>query len=202
MSFTVYRFLSLLPALAICALLAAISAPAGAQQRQPSANEVVRFAVVDVQKILRDSAATRTIRPQIEKLKNEYQAQFKKEEDELRAADQELQRKRALLSPEAFDQERRTFQSHATELQRKVQEARRSLDEVLGGAMAIVQRSIEEVVEQYADEQKIQFILHRPVVMRMDPRFDITDEVLKRLNAKLPSVAVKMPERKPGDRPK
>lgn len=199
---SVFRFLTLLPAAVVFVLGMAMNGPVYSQQRPPSANEPVRFAVIDVQKILRDAAATRTIRPQVEKLKDEYQTRFKKEEDELRVADQELQNKRALLSPEAFDQERRAFQSRATELQRQVQEARRSLDEVLGGAMSVVQSAIEDIVKQYAEEQKIQFILHRPVVMRMDARFDITDEVLKRLNARLPSVTVKLPERKPGASPR
>ena len=193
MANTIVRILCLLSALAV---LAAIR-PAVAQQAQAPTNDIVRFGVIDVQKILREAAATRAIRPQIEKLKDDYQARFKREEDALRAADKELQGKRALLSPEAFDQERREFQRRATELQRKVQAARRELDEALGGAMDVVQRAVGDIVTQLAKEQKIQFILHRPAVMLMDSRFDITDEVLKRLNVKLPSVGVKLPGRKP-----
>ena len=140
-------------------------------------------------------------RPQLDKLKNGYQAQFKKEEDELRAADQDLERQRAILSPEAFNEKRNEFQKRANDLQRKVQEARQLLDEALGNAMGVVQDRLRDVLVQLRDEHKLQLILFRSAVIAMEPRFDITDEVLKRLNQKLPSVTVKMPERKPEQNP-
>jgi Skp family chaperone for outer membrane proteins len=182
----------------------AIAGPASAQSAKSAASSggpVERIGVVDVQKILRDSSATRAIRPQLDKMKNNYQAQFKKEEDELRAADQDLERQRAILSPEAFNEKRNEFQKRANELQRKVQEARQLLDESLGNAMGIVQDRLRDVLIQVRDEHKLQLILFRSAVIAMEPRFDITDEVLKRLNQKLPSVTVKLPPRKPAEKP-
>ena len=190
----------------LLAMLAALAPPhqAAAQQAKPAAQQggpIDRVAVVDVQKILREASATRAIRPQLDKLKNGYQAQFKKEEDELRAADQDLERQRAILSPEAFNEKRNEFQKRANDLQRKVQEARQLLDEALGNAMGVVQDRLRDVLVQLRDEHKLQLILFRSAVIAMEPRFDITDEVLKRLNQKLPSVTVKMPERKPEQNP-
>lgn len=191
------------------ALLAgfAVTGTASAQSKPDkpavqSGGRLERVGVVDVQKILRDASATRAIRPQLDKLKNTYQSQFKKEEDELRAADQDLERQRAILSPEAFNEKRNEFQKRANELQRKVQDARQLLDESLGNAMGVVQDRLRDVLVQVRDEHKLQLILFRSAVIAMEPRFDITDEVLKRLNQKLPSVTVKVPPRKPAAKPK
>ena len=196
-------FRAFLIALAALAVMLAQPHPAAAQAKQAAqGGPLERVGVVDIQKILRDASATRAIRPQLDKLKNSYQAQFKKEEDELRAADQDLERQRAILSPEAFNEKRVEFQKRANELQRKVQDARQLLDDSLGKAMGVVQDQLRAVLIQVRDEHKLQLILFRTAVIAMEPRFDITDEVLKRLNQKLPSVKVTVSKRKPAAKPK
>jgi Skp family chaperone for outer membrane proteins len=188
--------------LAMLAMLAQPLPAAAQAKKSGQGGSLERVGVVDVQKILREASATRAIRPQLDKLKNSYQAQFKKEEDELRAADQDLERQRAILSPEAFNDKRVEFQKRANGLQRKVQQARQLLDESLGQAMGVVQDQLRAVLVQVRDEHKLQLILFRSAVIAMEPRFDITEEVLKRLNQKLPSVTVKVPKRKPEAKPK
>ena len=193
-------FFIVLAALAV--MLAQPHSAAAQAKKAAQGGAIERIGVVDVQKILRDASATRAIRPQLDKLKNKYQAQFKKEEDELRAADQDLERQRAILSPEAFNEKRVEFQKGANDRQRKVQDARQLLDESLGKAMGVVQDQLRAVLIQVRDEHKLQLILFRSAVIAMDTRFDITDEVLKRLNQKLPSVTVTVPKRKPEAKPK
>lgn len=185
--------------------LAVLAQPGAAQaqaKKTAMGGPIERIGVVDVQKILREASATRAIRPQLDRLKNSYQAQFKKEEDELRAADQDLERQRAILSPEAFNEKRVDFQKRANELQRKVQDARQLLDQSLGKAMGVVQDQLRAVLIQVRNEHKLQLILFRSAVIAMEPRFDITDEVLKRLNQKLPTVKVSVPKHKPEAKPK
>jgi len=171
-------------------LLGGFGALPAAAQKAPSQVEI---AVVDVQKILRESAASRTIRPQLDKLKTEYQAEFKKKEDSLRAANQDLVRQRAILSPEAYEAQRKAFRERATAAQREVQTARRRFDAALAAAMRKVHGSLLVITKKYAEERGIKLILPKSGVLMMSPNFDITEEILARLNKQLPSLKIELP---------
>ena len=67
-------------------------------------------AVIDYQRILRDAAAARSIRDQIEARRKTYQEEISKEEQRLHAADKEFAKQRSVLSPEAFAEKRREFE--------------------------------------------------------------------------------------------
>jgi outer membrane protein len=82
-------------------------------------------AVIDYQRILRDAAAARSIREQIETRRKAYQEEISKEEQRLHAADKEFAKQRSVLSPEAFAEKRRDFEQDVAEVQRMVQERRR-----------------------------------------------------------------------------
>lgn len=155
------------------------------------------FAVIDVQRVIRDSKATQSIRPQIEKLKEGYESGFKKQEEELRGANQDLARQRAILSPEAYADRRRDFQQRATDVQREVQETKLLLDRALGAAMSKVHNSLRQITAEIAKEQSLTAVFPRTAVILVERKYDITSEVLKRLDAQLPSVAVTIPKDPP-----
>jgi outer membrane protein len=177
-------------AVVLCLVLLAAPQAAFAQAAKPSGDGAFAFAVIDVQRVIRDSKATKSIRPQIEKLKGDYEKSFRKQEDELRAADQDLARQRAILSPEAYAERRRQFQQRATGVQREVQETKRSLERALGNAMSRVHTQLREITTEIAKEQKLTAVFPRTAVILVERNYDITVEVLKRLDVRLPSVAV------------
>lgn len=167
-----------------------VPGPAVAQKAGAGTFEI---AVVDVQKILREAAASRTIRPQLAKLKKEYRARFKKMEEVLRAANQDLNRQRAILSPEAYKVQRKAFRKRASETQREVQAAQRQLDGSLATAMRKIHRTLQRITAKFAEDKGIKLILPKSSVLLMETRFDITEEILKRLNEQLPSLTIKVP---------
>ena len=115
------------------------------------------------------------------------------QERKFRATEQELTRQRSLLSPEAYAQKRKEFQLRAREAQRNVQERKRSIDRMLGMAMNKISKALLEIVAAMARERSINIVLQRPLVVYAPRQFDISAEVLRRLNKQLPSVAVQMP---------
>lgn len=187
------RHIALLIAFLVLVALAPMR-PAAAQQQDTKS---FTFAVIDVQRVIRDAKATETIRPQVEKLKDRYEKDFKEQEEELRAANQDLARQRAILSPEAYAERRRDFQKRATEVQRKVQETKRRLDHALGTAMSEVHNVLREITADVAKERSLTAIFPRTSVILVERQYDITAEVLKRLDQRLPSVTVKVPAKAP-----
>ena len=155
----------------------------------------LNFAVVDVQRILRDSGSTRSIRGEIQDRYKTYLAEIKNEENQLREMGSELARQRTLLSAEAFGQRRQELEQRRIRLQQNVASRKRELDSASNAAMAEVQKTLVTVVSGLAEERRFDLVLARGPAIYVDTKFDITEEVLKRLNAQLPSVKVPTPQR-------
>ena len=59
-----------------------------------------------------------------------------------------------------------------------------------------VQRQLLQVVSKLAEERGATIVLPKTLVVLVDKRYDASDEALKRLDAALTQVSVKLPARK------
>jgi outer membrane protein len=145
-------------------------------------------AVIDYQRILRDAAAARSIREQIETRRKAYQEEISKEEQRLHEADKEFAKQRSVLSPEAFAEKRREFEQDVAEVQRMVQERRRELDRMSAAALNEVKKALIEIVTSIAEERGFNLVLPSSEVLFFSRSLDLTQEVLAKLDARLPQV--------------
>ena len=173
---------AILLGIAAAVLSIGASSLATAQDRQPS------IGIVDVQKILRDSQASRSLRPQIEELRKNYQTSVRKRETELRKASQELQRQRAILSSQAFAKRRNDYEEKARKAQVDFQQRKRRIDNAYGAAMRVIQKSMVVAAAKIAEERNFDIVLPKSLVLLADQKLDITGEVLRRIDKSLPSV--------------
>ncbi len=160
--------------------------PATAQDRLPP----TVAAVIDYQRILRDAKAARAIRTQVESRRKRYQDEIAKEEQRLHEADRTLAAQRNVLTPEAFAEQRRSFEADVAAVQRMAQERRRQLDQVAAAALNEVRTAMIQVVGELADSRGFNLVLPTSGLLLFAPEIDLTIEVLARLDAKLPNVAV------------
>ena len=182
-------FRALVAFLSLVCLAALGPAPVGAA----SAPASPAFAIIDVQKILRESTAVRQLSQQIQKSRDDYQAELKGKEQELRTADQELSRQRAILTAEVFAQKRKDLEERVASLQRDVQERKRNLDQTFASGMSQVQSVLAQIAKEIAEERGLDLILSKATVVIVKPAFEVTGEALKRLNERLPTVKVALP---------
>jgi outer membrane protein len=166
-------------------LLARGSDAVHAQQLPPTV-----AAVIDYQRILREAAAARSIRAQIENRRKAYQGEISKEEQRLYEADKEFARQRSLLTPEAFAEKRQAFEEDVSEVQRLVQQRRRELDRAAEAALNEVKAALIEIVTGIAEERGFNLVLPSSEVLFFARKIDLTEEVLAKLNAMLPDVTV------------
>ncbi len=178
--------------LLIC-LLAAL--PVMAQEKSPP-KAGSAFAVIDVQRIIRESMATKSMRPQLKKLQSSYAKEFKRQEQELRKANRDLIGQRVILSPEAYAERRRELQKRASAVQRSVQVKKRIIDQAIGKTMGKVNRELHRITIEIANERSIKLVFVKSAIFLNTKRHDITAEALQRLNKRLPSVNVTMQEKK------
>lgn len=192
-----------LKALIVAAAVAIMVAAPGAARAQQTAQQKMPtpvIGIIDVQRILEDSAAAKSIRPQMEKLRDDYEKDVKKRENDLRTAEQDLARQRTVLSPEAFNDRRKGFEKQAADAQRAVQTYKRRVDVAFANAMGEVRNALLKIAADMAKERQINILLPKSFVVLSTKEFDITDEALGRLNKQIASVRVRLPDEKSLDK--
>ncbi len=175
-------------AIVVLAILLNWPAPLHAQQKTQ-----FTIAVIQYQRILREAKATKSIRPQREKLRADFEQAIRDEERKLRAAERELVNQRSILSPEAYAQRRRQLGERAKEAQRKASAKKREIERALAIAMTKVRRNLRKITAAIAEERSVSLVLPGSTVILFEQKYDITKAVLKRLDEQLPSVKVIMP---------
>lgn len=181
----------------LCALVlwASLTAPAAAQKPEADKDVItlLNLAVIDTEVIRRKSRAFKDIGAQIAKYRSAIQADIQKEEEALRSANEELARKRAILAPETFAEERRQFEERLVQVQRTVQKRKKGLDRVAAEAIKKVEAVLNKIITEVAKEQALGLILRKRQTVLVAAELDITPQVLKRLDTALPSLKVSDP---------
>jgi outer membrane protein len=181
----------------VCLFAAAGAAPAQTPAAAPAsataypALAAPTIAVVDFQRVLRESAAGRSIMSQLDGEQRKLRDQVSRMQEEVRTAENELKRKLAVMAPDQATAERDGLQRKEAEYQRILQDKQEAMQRGEQEAGLVVNDNMRDIVQQYAAERRIGVVLQKQAVISMaDKNMDITDEVIQRLNAKLPSVTV------------
>jgi outer membrane protein len=161
--------------------------PAGAQSLQ---NPVI--GIVDVQRVLRDAKASKSVRPEVNRLRGEFQKTVKAQEQRLRKAERELARQRVILAPEAFAQKRRAFSEDARKAQENVQTRRRELDRAVNNTNNEILKKLIVVAKEVAEAKKLNILLEKRFVFISVRSLDLTKEIIERLDKKLPVVQIRV----------
>ena len=161
--------------------LASDPAPAAAQ-------EGTVIAILDMERILRDSKAAATLRQEVDRQRQVHQTTLREQENALRTADQELARQRAVLSAESFTAKRKELQEQAVNLQQEFVSRQKEMEQLFGRGIGQVRNALAQVAKEIADERGINLILLKATIVLASRDLDITEEALKRLDERLPSV--------------
>lgn len=164
------------------------------QAARPQAAEGPTIAIIDMQRILAESVAVKSMQSQIDRMRSDYQVELRKREEVLRAQDQDLARQRTVLSTDAFTRKRQELEQEVAAIQREIQERRRELDSVFGQAMKQVRVALVEIVQEIAQRRGADMVLTKATVVLVKPELEITAEALERLNERLPAISLTVPE--------
>ena len=169
-------------------LLLVSAAVLGAKPNPALAQEGTVIAILDMERILSESQAAKDLREEIDKQRQVHQTRLSEQENALRAADQELARQRAVLSAEAFAAKRKELQDQAMGLQQEFLARQKEMEELFGKGIVQVRNALAEVAKEIADERGINLILLKATIILASRELDITEEALRRLDERLPSV--------------
>lgn len=150
-----------------------------------------KIAVVNIQEIMRDSTAAKSVREQLDSKQKAYRAEMEKQETSLRKEEQELAKQRSVLAADAFEKKLREFQTKFTSAQKDVQTKKGALDNAFGQALNDIQKAVYDIVSGLAKERGYTVVVPTSQLLYAEPGLDISKEVLEKLNKQLPKVSVK-----------
>ena len=184
---------------AVLAVIAVFCAPAYAQQSEPADDvfQISRVGTIDLVEVLRQSQATDTIRAVLDEKRAQFQGEFTAREVELMAREKTLQGKRDVMSKEAFDEEVRLFRAEVADIQREIQQKRKSLDNAFQQAQDKLRELAVEIVGDVAKERKLDLVLNKNNVLIFRNQLDLTDIVLERLNERTKDARCEVTETAP-----
>ena len=153
--------------------------------------EPVSLAVVDFRGVLSKSEAARNIRSVVDEKRQELRKYFLEVENSLREEQQSLSKKRSIVTAEAFEKRARKLKEKAQSAQKLAQTSNQKLKKSFDQAMDKVQKELVRTVAEVAEESGVGVVLFRSAIVIAVKKLDISKEVLKRLNKKLPDVKVR-----------
>ena len=166
--------------------VAALAAPMFAQATTPS-----RVAVVDVQKVLAQSAAGKAAFEKLKKMQEDRIEKAKQMDEELRKLDADLNTKKLSLSEDKISELQKQIADKRIAMQRYAQDADREVGEARDRELAALQTKIEPVLNALGKEMGLALIFNKfesGLVYAADA-VDITDTLVKRFNEAVPSAA-------------
>jgi len=175
-----------------CALLlAAVCAPLAAA-------EPITIGYVDMQRVIEESKLGKQAFAALQEKYAEPQAALEKEEKSILQLQQSLAREGALMSQAELDKRKAEFQERVNQIQRKAAMAQQELSQdqaKLGGGII---KPAQEIITELGKERKLTAIFERSQsgLLYVEADKNLTDEVIKRLDAKNPKLAVPAKEGK------
>ena len=125
---------------------------------------------------------SKDIARQIDAKRRAFRDEIKNEEEKLRSDNDELQKQRVLLSPQALQDKFRALQQRQTALQRKVQQRNQEFIRLRSFATREFEKERAKAVMDVTKKHKFTLVIRqREVVVRAD-FLDITGLVLETLN--------------------
>jgi outer membrane protein len=169
------------------------AAPVPAPAAAPAAllpQQTLTVIVVDVQALLQNSKAAKMVRAQIEQKRNDYTKDISRQEEALRTERDTLQRQQATMSPDALNKKGREFQQKVNDLDRDVQSKRVALEKSNNEALTRIQQTMLKIIADIARQRRANLVLQRTDLVLFDQSFDVTDQVMQKLDEELPVLNV------------
>ena len=146
--------------------------------------------MVDVQSLLQNSKSAKMVRSRSSRSAANTPRRSRTRRRRCAHERDALQRQQASLSAEALNQKGREFQQKVNDLERSVQGKRQALEKSNAEALAKIQEQMLKIITDIAKDRKANLVFQRSELVLFDQGFDVTDEVLQKLDEQMPTLTV------------
>lgn len=152
------------------------------------------FVIIDGRLIMSQSNAALGLRQQAERQNQTLRAEVQKQEQEFKNAQAELQRQqRGQVPQDQLEKRVRDLQKRMSDAQTSLQERTRTLDRAFAEAEQKIYQAMLQATVELAQERNYQVILDKAQVVVVQSQYEITGEILNRVNQRVANVPLQIP---------
>tara|TARA_B110000196_G_scaffold310731_1_gene313822 strand:- start:1412 stop:1996 length:585 start_codon:yes stop_codon:yes gene_type:complete len=166
---------------AIALVVGSLSTPAKA------AEDVL---IVNLQYVVSQSKSGVSLRKQSEALNKEVVDLRDSISKDLQAKGKKLEDDKTLLAPEVFQERLQALQAEAETKQLELQTKVQKIQEGIQRASSSIDSVMSPILQELVNEKGAKILLDRQAILFGDPKLDISAEVVKKLNKRLPDVKI------------
>jgi outer membrane protein len=180
-----YTCLRLVAAAALLSLAPATGhiAPAVAQS-QPG----IVIGVVDFDLIMKESKAGKSVKSQYDKQRSAFNADLKQKRKAFEDQNQKLGAQRSTLPADELAKKVDELNAKGKAFEKSLAQTKQALDANLNKAVGQIRSALLEIIADIAKKRALTLALNKSDVFLAADAYEFTDEAMKELNAKLPSV--------------
>lgn len=151
-----------------------------------------KIAVVNIQEVMSDSKAARSIQKQLDQYRNSFQDEFSKYERNLLEEQRKLVESRQDLTPEEFSKKRDAFEAQLLETRKLVQKRQQTLEKAAGEAVGELRLEVVKIVAEIADKNDYDMVITKQNVVLAQKDMDITVQVMTQLDKNIKEIKLKV----------
>jgi len=177
-------------AAATIAVLASWAAPAPVSAQQQPVPVVV--GVVNADMILQDSKAGKSLKSQAEAQQKAIKSDYDKQQKAFDDAARKLLQQRDTLSADEFQKKKEEIRQQGDRQTKALNDRQHALDRGIAKGQEQIVQALVDIVKDVAKARGLTLVVSKAVTPYMDPSYDISPDVMQKLNTKLPSVKLQL----------
>jgi len=148
------------------------------------AANVAKIGVIDLQKILATSTSGKAIQAQLKSQKDKMESDLKKKGSEIEKISKRLERESMVMSKEMREEKEREQRIKINDFKTLQKKFRSDLQKLEGQLMNQLQKDIKGIVDAIGKKKGYLLIINKYNVIYSPDSIDITNDLIKQLNAK------------------
>jgi outer membrane protein len=140
------------------------------------------IAVVDGEKVLRDSEPGKKLFAEVKALRDKKQQEIEQRQTSIQTMQDKLNKEKDILSPDAQEKRKAEIQKALTDAKRFREDSEQEIQGKLDSAMGGMQDKLIPMIQKLGQEKGYSIIVGKQFTIWYDAKYDITEEVIKRFN--------------------
>lgn len=148
----------------------------------------IAIGVVDFDLIMQESTAGKSVKSQYDKQRSAFDADVDRKRKAFKDQTQKLGAQKSTLSNDEFKKKVDELNAKGQAIEKSLVQAKQALDSNRNKALGQIRSTLLEIISDIAKKRALTLVLNKSYVILAADAYDFTDESMKGLNAKLPSV--------------
>ena len=149
-----------------------------------------KIAFIDVQYIMENSLAGKSLKKQLENNHKKNLKEFKSKEENLKTKEKEILKKKNILSKEEFQKEISDLRDEVKKYNEERNQKINSLTKIRLESMEKILKNLSPILTEYSEENNISIVMDKKYIIVGKTELNLTEEVLKLLDNKIKKIII------------